>query len=188
MQDDSKKSNTKSLKSLDNLLNKFLDNKLPLKYKTKSRTNSKINIINNSLNTNINHKLLSNWPDIIGKLEQQTRIEKVYKQTIILGVYDTAWLQELYFMQNIILKKINTYLGKVYFTNLKFKYVNKHKFNQNFNNKSFNNKKKLNNNFNNLEIKLNSQELHSLEKVSDSELSSALKNFLIRCHREKTRK
>lgn len=69
--------------------------------------------------------LLTNWPQISGKLSLRMRIERVYERVIVIGVYDTAWMQELYCMSELILHQINQYLGTDYFQELKFRYVNR---------------------------------------------------------------
>ncbi len=44
-------------------------------------------------------KLLNNWEQIIGNLSQHVTIIKVLEDTIVLGVYDAAWMQELYMLR-----------------------------------------------------------------------------------------
>ena len=54
-------------------------------------------------------KLLTNWPEISGKLSSRMCIERVQHQMIVLGVYDTIWIQELYCMSDILLAQINKF-------------------------------------------------------------------------------
>src|SRR3990167_671990 len=68
--------------------------------------------------------LLTNWPQISGKLSTRMRIERVYERVIVIGVYETAWMQELYCMSDLILHQINQALATDYFQELKFRYVN----------------------------------------------------------------
>ena len=41
--------------------------------------------------------LLNHWPQIMGPLHEQVRLEKIEGTTLILGVYQSSWLQELLF-------------------------------------------------------------------------------------------
>jgi hypothetical protein len=127
-------------------------------------------------------KLLVNWPEISGKLSTRMCIERVQQRMVVLGVYDTAWMQELYCMSDLLLAQINKFIGEAYFTELRFRYVNQPKIKLD----------KLNSGINitgakNLVIlkpviiKLNLQEQTTLKKITDPELRLALKNFLVRC-------
>ncbi len=125
-------------------------------------------------------KLLTNWPEISGKLSSRMCIERVQHQMIVLGVYDTIWIQELYCMSDILLAQINKFIGENYFTELRFRYVNKPKIKIN----NLNNSKNpvINNStIKPVIIKLTAQEQVSLKNIADPELRLALKNFLIRC-------
>lgn len=122
-------------------------------------------------------KLLTNWPEISGKLSTRMCIERVQHQMIVLGVYDTIWIQELYCMSDILLAQINKFIGENYFTELRFRYVNKPKIK---NNKFINNSKSPTI-IKPAIIKLTTQEQVTLKNITDPELRLALKNFLLRC-------
>lgn len=65
--------------------------------------------------------LLSEWPVIMGTLACRVRIEKIEGSTLILGVQTASWMQELYLLSSVLLKTINTHLGKPYVQKLIFK-------------------------------------------------------------------
>lgn len=121
-------------------------------------------------------KILSDWPIIIGNLQEHARVEKVYDDAILLGVYDTCWMQELHLLSNIIIKKINNHLGYPYIKQIRLKYVQKHDFLA----------KKSLNSLPNAEIShnLSSKEQAALNQVQDPELRKAIAQFLEKCHRE----
>lgn len=124
-------------------------------------------------------KLLQNWPKIIGPLSSKVILEKINNDSLVIGVYDSCWLQELYLLSPILLQKINKTLETDTFKRLRFKQV-----------EIKNNQKKVcnkNTNYKNISInsysqKLSNREERALEIIKDQELSQALKDFLIRCH------
>lgn len=65
--------------------------------------------------------LLSEWATIMGNLACRVRIEKIEGSTLILGVQSASWMQELYLLSSVLLKTINTHLGKPYVQKLIFK-------------------------------------------------------------------
>lgn len=56
--------------------------------------------------------LLQQWPDIIGQLHDKIRLEKIYDDHIVIGVYDHHWMHELYHMSRLILHTINQRLDR----------------------------------------------------------------------------
>lgn len=66
-------------------------------------------------------KLLAHWPTIMGPAHSRVRIERIQGSTLILGVFDQAWLQELYFLQDAVKQKINNYMQEHVITTIKFK-------------------------------------------------------------------
>lgn len=121
--------------------------------------------------------LLQNWNSIIGDLQTHVQLEKIVSDnTLILGVQDPAWMQELYLLSPMIIRKINEKLDKPHVKQLRFKCSPE--------------KKKLSDTKTVHQaiqptIKLTAQEQRALEKITDTELKNALRNFLIRCHKEK---
>jgi hypothetical protein len=67
--------------------------------------------------------LLQNWQSIIGALRNRIRLEKIQDTTLIIGVYESHWMQELYLLQRFIISTINKHLGYPRVMQLKFKLV-----------------------------------------------------------------
>ncbi|MDR3646070.1 MAG: DUF721 domain-containing protein [Candidatus Babeliales bacterium] len=119
--------------------------------------------------------LLTNWNSIIGNLQSKVKLEKIYEDTLVLAVYDSSWMQELFLMSNMLIIKINSKLDAPRIKHLRFKIAERAKV-----------KKVIVKNIEpEKKIYLNSQELTALSKITDPELNEGLKNFLIRCHRER---
>jgi hypothetical protein len=67
--------------------------------------------------------LLYKWNDIIGPLHSKVRIEKVYENTLILGVFNSCWMQELYLLAPLLIKTINEKLDQPYIKEIRFKHI-----------------------------------------------------------------
>lgn len=65
--------------------------------------------------------LIKSWPSIFGPLSQHTRLEKVDGSTLIIGVYDPHWMQELHLLSPTLIASVNNHLQKQVVTNVKFK-------------------------------------------------------------------
>ena len=124
-------------------------------------------------------KLLKNWDAIIGKLKKQVRLEKVYDDTVILGVYDGHWMQELYLLSNVLLKTINDALDKPRIKKIRFKLVDTKK------EKTPIKEEKSVQSDVQTSIIVSRSELKTLEKIEDPQLRSVLYDFLMRCTRER---
>ena len=118
-------------------------------------------------------KLFKDWPNIIGNLNNQVKIEKIEGNTLILGVYSSSWMQELYLLSNILLKKINESIGKPKIKRIVFKQTQKPVIIK----KTFVKKRTYK------KVILTNKEIQTLEKIKDPELKLELKNFLIKCYR-----
>lgn len=137
------------------------------------------NILRSVLKTGSSWKtdLLHNWPDIIGDLGSKVRLEKIQETTLILSVADACWLQELYLLSPILLKAINEKLDQPRIKRLRFKQAGTKKITRT--QQAHTHKKQLKN------VTLSQKEHAVLAKISDPQLSSALKSFLVRCYQEK---
>jgi hypothetical protein len=120
-------------------------------------------------------KLLSEWPTIVGTLHDKMTVEKVYEDTIVIGVYEASWLQELYMLSAVLIKTINSHLDKPYIKKIRFKHasrtVQKHTVKKHFKKTTTERKK----------ITLNSIEARALLKIKDKDTRDALHSFLSRC-------
>jgi hypothetical protein len=118
--------------------------------------------------------LLQEWDTIIGDLKIQVRLDKIQKDTLILSVSNTSWMQELYCLSDVLIKKINAKLGHPYVKKLRFKYSSIRKKNPN--------KVDTKNQAPFHEISLTFSQKKALEKIEDLHLKQALKKYLMRCH------
>lgn len=123
-------------------------------------------------------KLLSEWNLIAGNLSNKMRLEKIDGSTLIIGVYQASWLQELYLLSSVLKQTINRHLGSDYIKQLRFKHASTQK-------------KKETPNVQKTEtrpvkkIVLSTNEQTALNTVKDEELKKALHSFLSRCHHQK---
>jgi len=121
-------------------------------------------------------KLLQDWPIIMGNLADHVKIYKIYQNAITLHVKNSSWMQEMHCLSNLIIDKINGYLGKKQVVTLYFKVIN---FEQEMQRKQ---QEAHTADFEKTEIKaLSLRQKKALHQIHDKELSTALENFLQRC-------
>lgn len=121
-------------------------------------------------------KLFENWETIVGNLKDKAKIERIENNMLLIGVEHPAWAQELLFLSDFIKKRINSFLGKDYIKEIRFKVIN---FNKKKINKILNNKNLDTTNINHLS--LNKFENNTLSAIKDQELKKLLKEFCFRC-------
>ena len=97
-------------------------------------------------------------------------MEKIYDDAILLGVYETCWMQELHLLSNIIIKKINTHLDYPYIKQIRLKYVQKPEFLVKKPLDCLQNPKISHN--------LSKKEQAALNQIADPELRQAIEQFL----------
>lgn len=123
--------------------------------------------------------LIENWNTIVGDLHEHVKLINIQNNMLILGVYDSAWLQEIYILSPILIKTINNYLGNEYITNVRFKNIG-------YNSQKVLHIKKTH------EVKiqnqprpqLTTQERTILLHIQDKGLRDALERYLMRCKEE----
>lgn len=120
--------------------------------------------------------LLYRWNDIIGSLNSKVRIEKIYDDTLVLGVFHSCWMQELYLLSPLLIKTINEKLDQPYIKQLRFKHVGLKSLKKDSLKPTTIKKKE--------EIILTQKDERTLAKVADPALRDALKAFRIRCYQE----
>jgi hypothetical protein len=135
------------------------------------------NILNILIQQNVHEEswklqLVKNWPTVIGSLHDKISLQKIQATTIVLGVKDTNWMQELYLLSKMIIKKINDSLDKPRITAIRFQCVEKKA-------EKITTPKKITPE--NKPISLSSQQIQALEKIEDPELLQALQGFLKKC-------
>ncbi len=122
--------------------------------------------------------LIENWNTIVGDLHEHVTLINIQNNMLLLGVYDSTWLQELYILSPVLLKTINDYLGDKYITSLRFKNIGYKKKKKNLYEKKVVGKK----------IKkshLTTRERTILTSIHDAELRNELERYLIRCKEKK---
>ena len=125
-------------------------------------------------------KLLSDWPHIMGNLSNAVSIEKMYDDTLVVGVSNACLLQELYLLSPVLITTINEHLDIPRIKTLRFKHLTRvEKISHTPHQEPLPIEKK--------NYRLRSCEQQALQNIKDSELKSALQSFLERCQQEKTR-
>ncbi len=71
----------------------------------------------------IDRQLITQWHTIVGDLAHKMTLEKIDGSTLVIGVYDAAWMQELYLLSPLLIRKINKALGSQTVKALQFKRV-----------------------------------------------------------------
>jgi flagellar biogenesis protein FliO len=120
-------------------------------------------------------ELLQKWETVLGNLKTRVVLEKIQDDTLVLGVHDSCWLQELYLLSPLIMATINANLDQPRIKNLRFKLAapSTHK-------KSRDNKGAENTNIFKTRA-LNVQEQRALDAITDEGLRKALHDFLMKC-------
>lgn len=121
-------------------------------------------------------KLAQEWQSTLGSLSEQVTLEKIDKDTAILGVYDSCWMQELYLLSPLLIKTINTTLDQPHIKQLRFKKAERKKPKKEPQKKVYTPRP----------VTLTSNEEYALDLVDDPSLRCVLKTFLIRCYQENT--
>lgn len=123
-------------------------------------------------------QLLRVWPTVLGDLSPLVSLEKIDNNTLILGVQDSCWLQELYMLSPLILKMINKNLDQPRIKALRFKTRGTKKACL---------EKKLPTQKTPVVMRpLSARERAALETIQDAQLKEALQGFLTRCQQENT--
>lgn len=120
-------------------------------------------------------QLLRAWPTVLGDLTPLVSLEKIDNDTLILGVQDSCWLQELYMLSPLILKMINKNLDHPRIKALRFKTRGTKKASAE---KIIPTKKTV------AARPLSARERAALETIQDGQLKEALQGFLTRCQQE----
>ena len=125
--------------------------------------------------------LIKNWPTIIGTLHEKVSLQKIHANSVVLGVYDSSWMQELYLLSKLILKKINSHLDRPRIETLRFQCIESSAAKTALDKKTAADKlknrpatpKKL--------FTLKPDQIIAVQKIQDPQLSQALQGFLKKC-------
>lgn len=136
-----------------------------------------LNVLLNSLLKTDNDwrlRLVKEWPVIIGDLHSKMRLEKVVDDTIVIGVYDSHWMQELFMLSRTILRTINIKLGNEEVKQIRFTLATAQK-------KSLKPKKITETRESLNVLRLSQQQSAALGTIKDLDLQQSLQKILQRC-------
>ncbi len=71
--------------------------------------------------------LARQWDQVVGSLKTRIRLEKIYNDTLVIGVYEYHWMQELYLLSPELRQKVNHFLQEDRITHIRFKLVEEKK-------------------------------------------------------------
>jgi len=120
--------------------------------------------------------LIQNWRTIVGNLHTRICLEKIQEDTIVVGVYDSHWMQELFLLNSMLLTMMNAHFDKPYIKQIRLKLAKQ-------NPENLKKKKKLTAAPAQPPLVINVTEEHriALAQVKDSELQKILQDFLGYC-------
>ena len=113
---------------------------------------------------------------INGSLHSKVRIEKIYDDTLILGVFHSCWMQELYLLSPLLIKTINEKLDQPYIKQIRFKHIGIKELQKKNYHHGVAKKKK--------HVELTKEDESTLAKIADPALRDVLKAFRMRCYQE----
>lgn len=125
-------------------------------------------------------QLLSEWTSIVGNLSDKMRLEKIDNDTLVIGVYQATWLQELYLLSNVLLHSINKHLKHPHVKKLRFKHASVHEHKNTSQEAAVVEPLKKVQPF-----ILSYDERRALSTIKDQDLKQALQGFLQRCHTQR---
>ena len=120
-------------------------------------------------------KLLAHWPQVIGDLNEHVQLEKIQDHQLVLGVYNSSWMHELYMLSPYIMDKINEQLDMPRIKNISFKMASPKRT------KKYSWSFKKNYKIDMPKRELSVRELKALGVIQDEQLAQSLKLFLQRC-------
>jgi len=126
-------------------------------------------------------KLLSEWESIVGNLASKMILEKIESTSLVIGVYESCWLQELYLLSSVLINTINKHLDKPRIQNIRFIHATPKQIIKKKNDEPKILTKQP-------PLCLSHREEEALSKIKDKQLKEALHKFLGRCHYEKIKK
>lgn len=134
------------------------------------------NLLSHAFQATWKTRLLTDWPTIMGNLADMVTVEKMYDDTLVLGVHDSSWLHELYMLSPVIIKTINAHLEKPYIKTVRLKHASTIK-------KQAPTAKPIVMYSPPPPAVLTITEQRALETIKDSELKHAFHQFLSRCRK-----
>lgn len=121
-------------------------------------------------------QLLKDWPNIVGNLKTQVVLLKILPDTLIIGIQDSCWLQELYLLSPLLLKQINETLDQPRIKKLHFRAIGI-SFNKKIDNQMETNNSTV------IYPRLDDLQKKQLDLIDDQELRRYLENYYYRSKR-----
>jgi hypothetical protein len=131
-------------------------------------------------------QLLEQWPNIIGTLSNNVKLERVMDNKIFLGVPHSTWAQEIHLLSSHLKKTINAFLKKERIKDIRLRIIPQIKktvATSRRKNKDYSNNHLQSENFH--KYTLTTQDYISIQKIKDQELQTSMINFLMRCKKIK---
>jgi len=69
--------------------------------------------------------LIQNWATIMGSLHSRVRLEKIQGDTVVMGVYDSHWMHELFMLTPTLIATINRHLDEPHVRQVRLQLVRK---------------------------------------------------------------
>ncbi len=123
--------------------------------------------------TDWRNSLAREWHLIVGTLATRTCLEKIYDDTVVIGVYESHWMQELYLLSSDIKDLINSMLQVPHIKHVRFKLVEERTKNVRV---LYPKKMKRPES-----APLNTSQVQALSRIKDEALRNALSDFWARC-------
>lgn len=70
-------------------------------------------------------RLARGWDKAIGDLHERMRLEAIKDDQVVVGVYDSRWIPELFLLTPLLIKSMNDYLGGTFVRRIRFVLVEK---------------------------------------------------------------
>lgn len=117
--------------------------------------------------------LMANWSTILGTLKDHVSLEKIYDDTIVLGVNNSSWMHELHMLSGMLINKINQHLPEPRIKKIRFKFIEKKE------QKKF--KRFERRYLPEIKITLNVRQEKALSQLKDEQMSEYLTKYLAKC-------
>ena len=119
--------------------------------------------------------LLVHWDMLVGSLKTRVCLEKIQDDMLVIGVYESHWMQELYLLSDVLIDSINQFLKEKRIKQLRFKLVEERKVPLKKNALRAIRPKSS------AVVSLTPDQIKALSIISDDELKDALVQFWVRC-------
>lgn len=118
--------------------------------------------------------LIQNWRPIMGNLHTRVCLEKIQGDTLVVGVYDSHWMQELFLLQSMLIDMINAHFDQPYIKTIRLKLAKQAEQNKK---KSYTQKIEKPQ----VVVQLTEKHQEALAQVKDEQLQKILSQFLQHC-------